>query len=111
MRMSMLSHLLDQAIKRLRLVHRSVADSDGTVEDVVLDYRVLSSDSSSLFSGLKLESDKVAVSENIANFSVGSVSYSSGTNVEEGKATYAEYTITATGIADGQTLTSSLHWQ
>ena len=83
----------------------SVADSDGTVEDVVLDYRVLSSDSSSLFSGLKIESDKVAVSENIANFSVGSVSYSSGTNVEEGKATYAEYTITATGIADGQTLT------
>ena len=83
----------------------SVADSDGTVEDVVLDYRVLSSDSSSLFSGLKLESDKVAVSENIANFSVGSVSYSSGTNVEEGKSTYAEYTITATGIADGQTLT------
>ena len=83
----------------------NVADSDGTVEDVVLDYRVLSSDSSSLFSGLKLESDKVAVSENIANFSVGSVSYSSGTNVEEGKATYAEYTITATGIADGQTLT------
>ena len=83
----------------------SVADSDGTIEDVVLDYRVLSSDSSSLFSGLKLESDKVAVSENIANFSVGSVSYSSGTNVEEGKSTYAEYTITATGIADGQTLT------
>ena len=83
----------------------SVADSDGTVEDVVLDYRVLSSDSSSLFSGLKIESDKVAVSENIANFSVGSVTYSSGTNVEEGKATFAEYTITATGIADGQTLT------
>ena len=83
----------------------SVADSDGTIEDVVLDYRVLSSDSSSLFSGLKLESDSVSVSENIANFSVGSVSYSSGTNVEEGKATYAEYTITATGIADNQTLT------
>ena len=94
-----------EGAKTFKIKAPSVADSDGTVEDIALDYRVLSSDSSSLFSGLKLESDKVAVSENIANFSVGSVSYSSGTNVEEGKATYAEYTITATGIADGQTLT------
>jgi hypothetical protein len=94
-----------EGAKTFKIKAPSVADSDGTVEDIALDYRVLSSDSSSLFSGLKLESDKVAVSENIANFSVGSVSYSSGTNVEEGKSTYAEYTITATGIADGQTLT------
>ena len=92
MLMSMLSHLPLKSAKEFTIKAPSVADSDGTVEDIALDYRVLSSDSSSLFSGLKLESDKVAVSENIANFSVGSVSYSSGTNVEEGKATYAEYT-------------------
>ena len=33
----------------------SVADSDGTSETVALDYSVVSSDSSSLFSGLKLK--------------------------------------------------------
>ena len=52
--MSMLSHLLAAGDKTFTIKAPSVADSDGTVEDVVLDYRVLSSDSSSLFSGLKV---------------------------------------------------------
>ena len=84
----------------------SVADSDGASESVPINYSVLSSNSSSLFSGLKIESDSITVKENVANFSVGTVSYSSGLNIEEGKSGLtASYNVSATGIADGQTLT------
>ena len=90
--------------KTFTITAPSVADSDGTSETVALDYSVVSSDSSSLFSGLKLESDSVTVKENVATISVGSVTYSSGSAVEEGKSVTATYIVTATGIAEGQTL-------
>jgi len=90
--------------KTFTITAPSVADSDGTSETVALDYSVVSSDSSSLFSGLKLESNSLTVKENVATISVGSVTYSSGSAVEEGKSVTATYTVTATGIAEGQTL-------
>lgn len=82
----------------------SVADSDGTSETVALDYSVVSSDSSSLFSGLKLESNSLIVTENVATISVAAATYSTGSNIEEGKSSNATYVVTATGIAADQTL-------
>ena len=82
----------------------SVADSDGTSETVALDYSVVSSDSSSLFSGLKLESNNLIVTENVATISVAEATYSTGSNIEEGKSSNATYVVTATGIAADQTL-------
>ena len=63
--------------KTFTITAPSVADSDGTSESVGIDYNVVSTDSSSLFSGLKIESDSVTVSENVATISVGAVTYSS----------------------------------
>jgi len=90
--------------KTFTITAPSVADSDGTSESVAIDYSVVSTDSSSLFSGLKIESDSVTVSENVATISVGAVTYSSGSSIEEGKSATATYVVSATGIADGQTL-------
>ena len=80
-----------------------VADSDGVTETATLTYSTVSSDTN--FNGLTIANTDFTVSENIATFAVGDITYSSGTNVAEGSSTTATYTITATGIGASETLT------
>ena len=80
-----------------------VADSDGVTETATLTYSTVSSDTN--FDGLTISNTDFTVSETIATFTVGDITYSSGTNVDEGSSTTATYTITASGIGASDTLT------
>ena len=92
--------------KSFTVIAPSVADNDGMSEEVTLDYKVVSDNS--LFDGLKLESSNLTVKENVATITPGSVTYkyTEIEYVEEGNSdASASYTVSAEGIADGQTLT------
>jgi hypothetical protein len=80
-----------------------VADSDGVTETATLTYATVSSDTN--FNGLTIGDTDFTVSENIATFAIGDITYSSGTSVAEGSSKTATYTITATGIGASETLT------
>jgi len=92
--------------KSFTVIAPSVADNDGMSEEVTLDYKVVSANS--LFDGLKLESSSLTVKENVATITPGSVTYkfTDLAYIEEGNSdASASYTVSAEGIADGQTLT------
>ena len=68
-----------------------------------------SSSSDSAFNNLSIDGFNYTITEQVANFSIGDVTYSSGTSVLEGSTLRTgTYTITATDIDEGATLNVSI---
>jgi hypothetical protein len=87
-----------------------VAKSDAITElshTGALSFTTTSSDSA--FNNLSIDELSYTITEQVANFSVGDVTYSSGTSVLEGAASRTgSYTITATDIPEATTLNVSV---